>query len=754
MPAPPDELLSDLTDAQRQAVAHRDGPLLVLAGPGSGKTTVVTRRIACLIAGGVKPWSILALTFTNKAAGEMRHRVDALLEGALSGGDGPTVATFHSFCARQLRRYAGAAGLRPGFSIYDEADRREAIKRAIQEVGLSSSNWTPGSVGAAISRAKNRLIEAREFSASAKDFAGKCIGRMYTAYEKIMRASSAVDFDDLLLRMAFMLRDDESVRRRLQQRFSYLLIDEYQDTNHAQFVIAHTLAAAHGNICVVGDPDQSIYGWRGADLGNILEFEEHHPRAEVVPLGRNFRSTGHIVGAAASLIAGNRRRKSTRLYTELENGERPTALVCRDEHHEAEMVAQLLRREFDERAVPWKEMAVLYRTNALSRVLEEAMRRAQVPYVIARGTAFYERKEVRDALSYLRVIVNRDDDVSLGRIVNTPPRGIGKRTLEKIELFAIDRQKRLLEALRDAAGDPGAFGFTPKAGGAVRRFVTMLDELGRAAAAPAGERPAEALRRFVDRAVREAGLEAMYAGETEEDRERLANLGELISAAAEFEPAAEASPAGRGRPGEGASPAPTVADVLSHFLESVALVSDADAIDPERGSVTLMTLHAAKGLEFTAVAIIGLEEGLLPHLRGVETGDDPAQEEERRLCYVGMTRAKRRLWISRAVVRTHRGIRATTIESRFFGELPRDMVDFIDHSVGFDAAAEDAVPPREPVSDASDFPVGCIVRHPRFGLGRVEAIMRRTSGSSARVAFPKAGTKTLILEHAPLERIR
>ncbi len=744
MPAPPDELLSDLTDAQRLAVTHRDGALLVLAGPGSGKTTVVTRRIACLIGSGVRPWQILALTFTNKAAGEMRERVSALLGGAPAAGDGPTVATFHSFCARLLRRYAEAAGLRPGFSIYDESDRREAMKRAIQDAGLSTSNWAPGAVGAAISRAKNQLIDARALTAAATDFADRCIGRIYTAYEKIMRGSSAVDFDDLLLRTAAMLRSDEAVRRRLQERYRYLLIDEYQDTNHAQFVIAHTLAAAHGNICVVGDPDQSIYGWRGADLGNILEFEEHHPRAAVVPLGRNFRSTGHIVGAAASLIAGNRRRKAKRLYTELEDGDRPTAVICRDEHHEAEMVAQFLRREFDERALAWREMAILYRVNALSRVLEESMRRAQIPYIIARGTAFYERKEVRDALSYLRVIVNRDDDVSLGRIVNTPPRGIGKRTLEKIELHAIDRQKRLLEALRDAAGDPAAFDLSTRAAGAVRRFVEMLDGLGRIAAAPAEGPPSEALRGFVDGVVREAGLEAMYRGGSEEDRDRLANLGELISAAAEFVPAAEPDRDGP----------PSVADVLSHFLESVVLVSDADAIDPQRGSVTLMTLHAAKGLEFTAVAMIGLEEGLLPHGRAAASEHDLDLEEERRLCFVGMTRAKRRLWISRAAVRTHRGVRAATIESRFFGELPRDRVDVVDHSLGADSMAGDAGPPPDRTSEASEFPVGCIVRHPRFGLGRVESIMRRTSGSSARVAFPTAGTKTLILEHAPLERIR
>ena len=728
-----DALLADLTDAQRQAVIHRRGALLVLAGPGSGKTTVVTRRVAALIAQGVPGYRILALTFTNKAATEMRERISALV--GLPGRGGPNVATFHSFCARQLRLDAEAAGLPRRYSIYNDADRRDALKRAIAEVGLSAQNWAPASVAAAISRAKNRLLDAAAYAADAGDFYSRCVARIYQAYEKILAANDALDFDDLLLRAAALLRQSAPVRTTLQERYQYLLIDEYQDTNHAQFVIAHTLAAAHGNICVVGDPDQSIYGWRGADLTNILEFEEHYPEAVIVPLGQNFRSTGHIVETAAGLIRNNRRRKHKHLYTELGEGERPTVVVCRDEHHEASLVADYLRLAFDENGVPWKEMAVLYRINALSRVLEDAMRDAQIPYVIARGTAFYERKEVKDALAYLRLVANTRDEVSLRRIVNTPARGIGKTTLQKIEIFAIDKQLRLFDALgrADEVRDLG-----PRAVKSISGFVRLIETVRAEGARPLDAGNSAGLAGLVERIVRGSGLEVMYQGAgAEDERHRLENLNELISAAAQFAP-----PASEDRW------KPTLLDGLTAFLESVALVSDADRIDPERGTVTLMTLHAAKGLEFSVVSMVGLEENLLPHARAAES--EAELEEERRLCFVGITRAKRRLLLSRAAVRTHRGRSERTIESQFLRELPSESVlrsDQADEADAEEAWAAGAA------SRATSFPVGCIVRHPMFGLGRVEAVTPRPEGASARVAFPTAGTKTLILDYAPLERV-
>ncbi|MFB3138773.1 MAG: ATP-dependent helicase [Phycisphaerales bacterium] len=734
MAATHEAILANLTNAQRAAVTHRDGALLVLAGPGSGKTTVVTHRMAHLIAGGVPPWQILALTFTNKAAGEMGERMAAMLPGRSAGRGGPTVATFHSFCARQLRQFAEAADLAPRYSIYDDADQREAIKQAMKQAEVDSTNFTPSAIGAAISNAKNRLLDAHAYAAQASGFREGCITRVYSTYEKILRANDALDFDDLLLRMVRLLRTDEQVRTQLQQRYHYLLIDEYQDTNHAQFVIAHTLAASHGNICVVGDPDQSIYGWRGADISNILEFEQQYSMAKVVPLGQNFRSTGHIVDAAAGLIEHNKRRKSKRLYTELGPGERPAVVICRDEQHEAVLVADFLRGQSEQHGVVWKEMAVLYRVNALSRVLEEALRTAEIPYVIARGTAFYDRKEIKDALAYLRVIANPNDEVSLRRIINTPSRGIGKTTLKKVELFAIDGQLRLLEALR-RAGD--MTGLTARAVNAITKFVQMLEGCRKAAV---GEVPralagSEHLARLVEQVIRESGLESAYQqSPTEEDQQRLANLEELISAAAQFvaPPADEQGPKLR------------LLDLLTAFLESVALVSDADLVDPQRGTVTLMTLHTAKGLEFSAVAMIGLEENLLPHVRAADS--DNELEEERRLCFVGITRAKRRLQLSRAALRTHRGIREPTIESRFLRELPAESIVLSDQA-GEGARLDDE---RD---GAVEFPVGSIVRHPKFGLGRVESIMPRAAGVSARVAFSTGGTKTLILDFAPLERV-
>ena len=751
-----DALLADLTDAQKQAVGHMEGPLLVLAGPGSGKTTVVTRRVANLIAQGVAPWQILALTFTNKAAGEMRERIVKLLPDAFDERRLPTIATFHSFCVRRLRRFAEHTNISANFSIYDAGDQRDAMKRAIPEAGLSTKNWTPASVAAAISNAKNRLLDADGFAGEANDFYTRSIARIYRCYETILRDNDALDFDDLLMRMAWLLRDSQFVREQLQQRYQYLLIDEYQDTNHAQFIIAHALATAHRNICVVGDPDQSIYGWRGADISNILEFEEHYPSAAVIALGQNFRSTGHIVATAAELIQQNRRRKHKRLYTDLGDGEKPVVVVCGSERHEATLVGDFLRRLHDENELPWKEMAVLYRVNALSRVMEEAMREGQIPYVIARGTAFYERKEIKDALAYLRLVVNPNDEVSLRRIINTPARAIGKTTLNKIELFALNNQLRLFEALR-RAGDVGDLG--ARAVTAVAKFVAMIEAW---RARPAGVssllEPTTPLAQLVGRIIKESGLENMFRRSvSEEDQERLENLDELISAAAQFVPEIDMDD-------EGEEPVDLPVTVqLAAFLESIALVSDADMIDPEAGAVTLMTLHAAKGLEFEAVAMIGLEENLLPHSRAA--ANEAELEEERRLCFVGITRAKRQLMLSRAFVRTHRGLRETTIESRFLRELPSGSIvisnqaaswNDLDSGGGGGSARhyERDNPHDDGMSAVDAYPVGSIVRHPKFGLGCVEAITPRIGGTAVRIAFGAVGTKTLVLGYAKLQRVK
>jgi DNA helicase-2/ATP-dependent DNA helicase PcrA len=690
---------------------------------------------------GIPAWQVLALTFTNKAAGEMRDRIDTMIESRQLSGRGLVISTFHSFCARLLRRYAHAAGLSDRYSVYDATDQRDAIKKAIAEVDLSTKNWPPASVGAGISNAKNQLLTAEEFSKQAGDFYQRTIAKVYQAYERMLRENDALDFDDLLLKTARLLRDNKDVRHELQERFQYLLIDEYQDTNHAQFLIAHTLAAKHANICVVGDPDQSIYGWRGADIGNILEFESHYPQAVVVPLGRNFRSTGHIVKAAADLIGHNRRRKHKALHTELGPGERPTINVCRDEHHEARLVADELRKRFDEESTPWRQMVVLYRINALSRVLEEALRDARIPYVIARGTAFYERKEVKDALSYLRLVSNPNDEVALRRIINTPTRGIGSTTLGKVQVHAIDQQLRLIDALRKARSISG---LTNRAVGAIERFVKMLDAWRDAAQGQALLQPS--LAELVERVIRESGLEAAYRNaRVEEDRERLENLNELINAAADYTPPED----------QPETESPTTAQALGSLLESISLVSDADAVDPASGAVTLMTLHTAKGLEYDVVIMIGLEQGILPHSRSAQSEDE--LEEERRLCFVGMTRARRHLTLTSASVRTNRGIRERTMQSLFLRELPQDAVLRCDLA-GLDVdAILDADDPHDMHHDAGaaagDLTVGCLVRHPKFGLGRIEALNPRPRGAAARVAFHGAGVRTLILEYAGLERV-
>lgn len=720
-------LLEDLTEAQREAVTTMQGPLLVLAGPGSGKTTVVTRRIAWLLAHGVAPWQILALTFTNKAAGAMRDRVERMLVNDAYDQRGVTCMTFHGFCARLLRQYADAAGVAPNFSIYDTTDRRAALKQAIKNTGVDSSNWTPASVGEAIGGCKNRLISIDEYEATAGgDFWARTIGRIYRAYEEILRTNDALDFDDLLLRTALMLRHDESVRGALQERYRHLMIDEYQDTNNAQFVIASSLVGPERNICVVGDPDQSIYGWRGADISNILEFEDQFPSARVVPLGRNFRSTGHIVAASAALIGRNTSHRPKELHTELEVGEPLKFVPAGDEHLEA---AEILKAFQDERSqgTAWSEMAVLYRINSLSRVLEQAFRDGGVPYVVARGTAFYQRAEIKDAMSYLRLVVNPNDETALRRIINTPPRGIGKASLDKIEKAAILSQQRLGEALRICSSIDGV---SSRASNSVAKFVAMVDAW--RADADGGSLVMD-LPDLVARVVRESGLEAAHRkGRTEEDLARLENLDELVTAAAEWMPP----------PAEDGTATQTILQQLAAWLESVALVSDADMIDPELGAVTLMTLHAAKGLEFDVVAIAGLEQGLLPHSRSI--GEDDGMEEERRLCYVGMTRARRHLRLSWAHRRTVRGITERTMPSQFLGELPDDAVERV----------EDRNPWGEPTTPAIpdvDWQSGLTVRHPTFGLGVVRRVVHRPRGTTATVDFMEYGQRTLLVAHAKLE---
>jgi DNA helicase-2/ATP-dependent DNA helicase PcrA len=721
-----------LTEAQIKSVEHVEGPLLVLAGPGSGKTTVVTKRIANLVAQGIPPWNILALTFTNKAATEMRERVFTVLDPTTHGVNGLTVSTFHSFCARTLRTWGDRIIGTRSFTIYDASDQRSAVKTAIRACELSESNWKPASVLSVISGAKNQLLDAASFSAEADDFHSKTIAQIYRSYESILRSNDAVDFDDLLLWTAKLLRSDAEVRSELQQRYQFLLIDEYQDTNRTQFVIADHIASKHRNICVVGDPDQSIYAWRGADISNILDFESQYENATVVPLGRNFRSTGFIVETASQLISNNKQRKEKRLYTDLEDGHKPVIVTLQGEHEEASAIVQEVKRLHSD-GIPYKEMAILYRVNALSRVLEDAFRDGGVPYIVARGTAFYDRKEIKDALSYLRLLVNPKDDVAFRRIINSPARGIGKTSILRLEQYASRHSSNLLAASKHASKEQG---FTARSAKSLTMFYDMVTRWRVDADSTQSMTAAASLADLVERVVRESGLEASLSKiGTEEDHERLQNLEELVSAASDFEQKENV---------EQGSPL----QLLFAFLEHVALVSDADAIDPRIGAVTLMTLHASKGLEYDFVAIAGLEDGVLPHARALF--NETQMEEERRLCFVGVTRARKHLYLTTSLRRTQRGLTERTIPSRFLDEMRGAHTH---QETTIDTWDSQEVPELSLSEHTNDITLGSVVRHKRFGIGTVQRVLRRARGSTVTVAFP-SGTKHLVLEYANLEIVQ
>jgi len=757
-----DELLDDLTPEQREAALHGEGPALILAAAGSGKTRVITRRIARLVRDGEPAWSILALTFTNKAAGEMRERAESLLTGR-ANSRGLTVTTFHSLCARLLRRYAEAARLKPDYAIYDTSDQLAVVKRAVADAGLSSGNWSPRSVLSAISNAKNELLDVDAYEANAGDFYARTIAKIYRAYEHALRKAGAVDFDDLLLMTVKALKNDATARGECQARWRWLMIDEYQDTNAAQFELARLLCPDDGapNICVVGDPDQSIYGWRGADIRNILDFEKTFPGAKVVTLGQNFRSTAAILGTADTLIKNNTDRRDKPLYTTTEGGEKVEVALCRDERHEAELVSKWLSDQ-REKGLSWKDCAIFYRVNSLSRVMEDAMRAAGTPYAIAKGTAFYDREEIRDALAYMRVLANPADDVSLRRIVNKPARGLGKTSLMRVQAMASERDIPMFEALRAAAGGALEGEITSRSQNAMGKFVSMIGGW-RESCTMMGVETAGSLQELVERVVRESGLEKHYGAKTlqsgEPDADRLENLAELISSAHDFDmeyvPEADAAVeiVAEAQTESVNVESPPLLSMLRAYLESVALVADADAVDPEQGAVTLMTLHASKGLEFKAVAMIGLEEGLLPHSRANES--DSELEEERRLCFVGVTRAMERLLITSASYRTQRGLMERTIGSRFLEELPEEHVTVLDHTQRHDrGSATIGDYSYESTPDESDdldgLREGMMVRHPRFGVGKVDSILSKGPQPRVRIAFTQAGMKTIVLGYAPL----
>ena len=765
MPPPPeaDDLLQDLTPEQQQAVTATDGPVLILAGAGSGKTRVLTRRIAYLAAQGVDPSSILAITFTNKAAGEMRARVERVTGRRLRDfgrlvHDGPTICTFHSLCLRILRHYGDILGVPRNFNIYDTSDQNKLMKQVLKDLDISSTNFPANKLLGTISNAKNALTSAADFAAVANDFFQKTVARAYLRYEQELVKNEAMDFDDLISRTVTGLRDRPDVLRELQDRFTYIHIDEYQDTNRAQYILAHVLADKNKNLCVVGDPDQSIYAWRGADLRNILDFEGDYPKATVVRLERNYRSTAVILALADALIANNTQRKEKKLVANTPGGEPATLLLCQDEQDEAREVTALLMKLKADDAYDWSDMAVFYRMNSLTRVMEDALRREHVPYQIARGTEFYNRKEIKDSLAYLRLIANTNDEVSLTRIVNTPTRGISDPSVKSLQAFGVARGLGLFDALR-RADDCDALNARAKA--SVAKFVGQIDhwrslanidepddnplpsleemeadddDLGMFSGAPEPQRAADPLgvRELLERVVAQSGLEAYLHKTGGDEKDELANVGELITGASEFD---EQNPGGS----------------LHDYLHTVALVSDAEHMKGAGGSVTLMTLHAAKGLEFPVVSIIGLEDGCLPHSRARDSLTE--LEEERRLAFVGITRAEQRLILSKATYRTVRGIRERTIPSAFLGELPPEHLDTIDRTSFADVAsfgtrdAQRTVMRTEGDRVAGRFRVGQRVRHPKFGAGK---ILDLSGGSNAKavIDFAQGGQKTLMLDIA------
>ena len=747
------DYLKELNPPQRDAVLHGDGPLLILAGAGSGKTRVITYRIAHLIRErGVHPGNILAVTFTNKAANEMRERVERLLRMPLTG---LWISTFHSSCVRILRQHIERLGHRKQFVIYDETDRSSLIKTCMQDLRIDDHQYQPRAITARISSLKNNLTGPEQFERSAAGFGfDEAVSRTYSLYTQRLQEAGGVDFDDLLMLTVRLLEQHPDVLAYYQQLFRHILIDEYQDTNRAQYRLVRLLTGKHQNLCVVGDDDQSIYKFRGADITNILNFEKDYPDTVIIKLEQNYRSTGNILGAAGAVVSRNLGRKDKTLWTERRGGERILCYTAVDEKDEARFICRNIQAFVDD-GRELGELAVLYRTNAQSRALEDALRQRSIPYRIFGGLRFYDRKEIKDVIAYLRVLHNPADAVSLRRIINVPARGIGDTTVEKLERAARGNGVSLYEAARD----PQTADVAAAAGRRLREFTGFMERL-------RAELPDMTLTDLVRRVIQDSGYQrALEEERTIEARVRLENLNELLTATEDFTEQNKDAP-------------------LAGFLDQVALITDMEQQSAGEGrgrstpnSVTLMTLHNAKGLEFPVVFMAGMEEGLFPHSRSAESEEE--LEEERRLCYVGMTRAKERLILTHATERRLYGYPQANLVSRFVEEVPQELVaregtvprtpEAGKRYVSWDDVdAAHAAPvwrERQPLaagraaaqparsSKGHPYYNGAVVKHAKFGIGTVQRSDGAGEDLKISVSFPGHGVKTLAVKFANLEVI-
>lgn len=730
-------IFDTLNDRQCEAVKHTEGPLLITAGAGSGKTKVLTCRIAHLLELGVAPYRILAITFTNKAAKEMKERVTNLV-GAQA--DSIWLSTFHSFCAKLLRfEVDGFHGYTRNFTIYDSSDQLVLVKDCLKKLNLDDKQFMPRSVLGTISSAKNVLMDAKAFAAKASDFYEQKVADVYALYQEKLRENNAVDFDDLLFLAVRLLQEKEEVREKYQSRFQYILVDEYQDTNHAQYALTKILAARWRNICVVGDADQSIYAWRGADIRNIIDFTRDYPDAASIKLEQNYRSTKTILHAANAVIDNNESRPKKTLWTENPAGNKIIHYQAQTEHDEADYIAGVIYNRHEISHEPYGDMAILFRTNAQSRVLEEKLMRYAIPYTMVGGTKFYDRKEIKDVLAYLRLLYNPEDSLSLTRIINVPKRNIGATTMEHVAAYAEEQGISLFEALSSTDEIP----VTKRARTSLENFAAMIFDL-------LNDIEGKDVLSLIETVIKQTGYGDMLDKEAEHDPQgesRKENVGEFLSVAKDY---MDSNPDGN----------------LQDFLENVALVSDVDDFESSDSKVTLMTLHAAKGLEFPVVFLTGLDEGLFPHSR---TLLDPAQvEEERRLAYVGITRAERQLYVTNAITRTMYGRISAYMPSRFLAEIPPQLMEDYHRKSAMPQSRTTAVPGKQRVSIltkpvASSLPKkhavtdtfakGDKVRHKIWGIGTVLDVIGEGPNMQMKIQFPTKGVRQVVVKYAPLEKV-